>query len=321
MRTTRIPGRWWTVLAMAGILPAAALGRPGAVEPPGAWTFQTERPVKAVLVGGSVAAFTGKGFADQLQGACRNLEVRNLAEARLSAAAIRQRFQRQVLDNPALEKGWGGAGPGWVLVLGGLNSVGNPEQTNAEVLELYRAARKAGLKVLGLTLNPWGDEGDRRWAGFEGVRRQDNTRRAVDFVMGRLGPQEALGRYANGQTRWQPGDLPDIAVDLYDSDLRDRNAPLRDPGPLRAALDTHPVAPARLTDVPPEQRAEARDRLLRQAVEIPRWYLRADLRSFDHIHPNREGHRLIALAICRKAPAEWGCDCKALENPPLGGGR
>jgi len=311
---------WMLLLALAWAVPS--LGRPGAGAP-GTWRFETDRPVKAVLMGGSVAAFTGKGFADQLQGACRNLELRNLAEARLSAAAIRQRFEQQVLDNPALAGGWGGKGAGWVFVLGGLNSVGNPEQTNAEVLAIYRAARQAGLKVLGLTLNPWGDEGDKRWAGFEGVRRQDNTRKAVDFVMGRLGPQEALGRYANGQTRWQPGDLPDIAVDLYDSDLRDREAPLRDEVPLRAALDSHPVAVARLKDLPPEQREEARRRLLRQAVEIPRWYLRADLRSFDHIHPNREGHRLIARAICRKAPADWGCDCSVLEkaasNP--GGGR
>jgi len=287
----------------------------------GDWTFQTDRPVKAVLVGGSVAAFPGKGFADQLQGACRNLEVRNLAVAKLSATAIRERFQRQVLDNPALAKGWGGQGPGWVFVLGGLNSVGNPELTNAEVLALYRAARKAGLKVLGLTLNPWGDESDPRWAGFEGVRRQDNTRRAVDFVMGRLTPEQALGRHANGQSRWEPGDLPDIAVDLYDSNLRDRNAPLRDEAPLRATVDSHPVTQARLKDLPPDQRAAMRERLIRQAVEIPRWYLRADLRSFDHIHPNREGHRLIALTICRKAPPEWGCDCAVLETPTTGGGR
>jgi len=45
------------------------------------------------------------------------------------------------------------------------------------------------------------------------------------------------------------------------------------------------------------------------AAEIPRWYLRRELRSFDHIHPNREGHRLIAETVCPRLPASWGCRC------------
>jgi hypothetical protein len=45
------------------------------------------------------------------------------------------------------------------------------------------------------------------------------------------------------------------------------------------------------------------------AAEIPRWFLREELRSFDHIHPNSEGHRLIAEAACPRLPASWGCEC------------
>ena len=45
------------------------------------------------------------------------------------------------------------------------------------------------------------------------------------------------------------------------------------------------------------------------AAELPRWYLRPELRSFDHIHPNAEGHRLIAATICPKVPENWGCTC------------
>jgi hypothetical protein len=60
------------------------------------------------------------------------------------------------------------------------------------------------------------------------------------------------------------------------------------------------------------------------AAEIPRWFLREELRSFDHIHPNAEGHRLIAEAACPRLPASWGCECpsaastSATPKPPAG---
>jgi len=289
----------------------AAVAKPGDGETIGTWAFATDRPVKAVLVGGSVAEFPG-GFAEQVQGACSKVEIVNLAKARLGAAAIKQRYEMQVLKNPNLAKGWGGSGERWTIVMGGLNSVGNPEQTNLDVLGIYRAAHGAGLKVMGLTLGPWGDESDKRWAGFAGVRRQDNTRRACQFVMGRLSPAEALGKKAAGQSAWQPGDLPDVSVDLYDSDLRDREADPRPEGPLAATIDGDSEIRPRLEDLPAGDRASERARILAQAREIPRWYLRKDLRSFDHIHPNKEGHRIIAARICAKAPASWGCDCGLL---------
>ena len=36
-------------------------------------------------------------------------------------------------------------------------------------------------------------------------------------MMGRLSPEVALGKYAEGRTGWHASELPDIAVDLYDS--------------------------------------------------------------------------------------------------------
>ena len=161
-------------------------------------------------------------------------------------------------------------------------------------------------------MGPWGDESDKRWAGFAGVRRQNNTRRACDFVMGRLAPAAALGRKADGQSAWRDGDLPDVSVDLYDSDLRDRGADLRPEGPLAAAIDRDPEAKTVLEGVPADRLAGEKARLLKQAREIPQWYLRKNLRSFDHIHPNKEGHRIMAARICAKAPASWGCDCGLL---------
>ncbi len=307
------------LVLMGATAPAGARPKPGVDEPVGTWTFGTTRPVKAIVAGGSIAAFVGAGFGDQLQGACRNLEIVNIAKARYSAWAVMKRFEAQVLRNSNVDPK---AGETWTFVLGGLNSVGNPEKTNADVLALYRMAHDAGFKVLGLSLSPWGTESDtRRWAGFAGVGRQDNTRKAVDFVMGRLGPTEALGRHSEDRTTWRPGDLPDAAVDLYDSPLRDRDAPLRSAGPLEAAINRDPAMTKRLDAVPEAQRKAERERLIAQARALPRWYLRPDLHSFDSIHPNKEGHRIIAAQICSKAPESWGCDCTLLEAPTADGGK
>ncbi len=36
--------------------------------------------------------------------------------------------------------------------------------------------------------------------------------------------------------------------------------------------------------------------------------------AFDHIHPNTEGHRLMADLACPKMPASWGCDCPLVKT-------
>jgi len=291
-------------------------------EPDTDWSFTTKRSVKAIVVGGSIAAFTGMGFGQQLQSACRNLEVANIAKARLSAAGVRKRFEAQVLKNPNIDRH--GSGERWVLLQGGLNSVGNPTKTNADLMGLIRLAHQADFKVFGLTLSPWGRESDtKRWAGINGLKRQDNTRKAVDFVMGRLSPAKALGRHIDGRKSWRPGDLPDRAVDLYDSALRDHDAKLRPSEPLQSAMTQDPEIEKRIMSMPQDQQAAERQRLLQQAREIPRWYLRPDLHSFDSIHPNREGHRIIAYEVCKKAPESWGCDCNALSasNTPRSGSK
>ena len=305
---------WLPTLLVTSWLCVPALSAPKSRDDGNLPTFDTRRPVKAVVVGGSIAAFPGAGFGAQLEEVCSNLEVTSIAKARLSAAAIAQRFNSLVLGNRKLfdrdtrER--------WVLIQGGLNSVGNPTRTNADLLELFRMAHRAGIRVFALSLSPWGRESDAdRWAGINGIGRQNNTQRAVDFVMGRLTPVQALGRHAAGQKDWKQGDLPDAAVDLYDSDLRDRDAPLRPEAPLREALDRDPVMTRMWSALPVGEQRAKQDAILRQAREIPRWYLRPELQSFDHIHPNRDGHRIIALEVCRKAPASWGCDCTRLRTP------
>jgi lysophospholipase L1-like esterase len=44
-------------------------------------------------------------------------------------------------------------------------------------------------------------------------------------------------------------------------------------------------------------------------ADIPKWYMKEEYRSFDHIHPNNRGHKVIADTICPKLPDSWGCKC------------
>jgi lysophospholipase L1-like esterase len=50
------------------------------------------------------------------------------------------------------------------------------------------------------------------------------------------------------------------------------------------------------------------------AADVPRWFMKPDYQAFDHVHPNEEGHRIIAEVTCPKLPASWGCDCSKLEK-------
>ena len=41
---------------------------------------------------------------------------------------------------------------------------------------------------------------------------------------------------------------------------------------------------------------------------------RKELQGFDPIHPNKQGHRLIAEILCPSLPDNWDCDCEALRG-------
>ncbi len=127
--------------------------------------------------------------------------------------------------------------------------------------------------------------------------------------MGRLTPKEALGKYSGGKKSWRSADLPDIAVDLYDSPLRNRKAKSRSTSRAKTRLAKSRTHKRRLARLSGQEKDTEYARLVKQAVQIPKWYLRPDLKSFDHIHPNKEGHRVIVETACSKLPAEWGCDC------------
>ena len=295
--------------------PAPALDAEAAPppEPAPTWRFkQADRPVKVVVLAGSIGAWPKQPYAERIAKMCKHVEVKNLSKVGFGAFQLRQRFKQQVLERLSALKQPGNEY--WLVFQGGLNSVGTPERTNHDIREMFVLAHNRGFKVVGLTLTPWGDDSDKRWAGVAGLKYLRATTRVVDFVLGALAPAEALGemasrRAAGATAAWQPEEQADVAVDLYRSALRAEAAPLRDVAALERSLARDRGWQAAHAALDADARATALRADAAAAAEIPRWFLREELRSFDHIHPNAEGHRLIAEAACPRLPASWGCEC------------
>lgn len=297
--------------ALFGALLIAAFAGSVRAEDVGTWRFSSDdKPVKVVVVGGSVSAYPAGSFAQWLPAACDKIEVVNRGQAKLGAFELRQRFIAQVLKNRRVEKN----DSLWLVFLGGLNSVGNPEKTNLEVGKTMRAAKDAGLSTMLVSINPWGAETDRRWKGVDGIAYWEHTQKTVDFGNGRLTPDLALGPHkaelTDAQGAWLPGVMPDVAIDLWDSEMRHKDAPLRNTEKLAKEAKRSAWLKKRLAQAGETER----ERLMTLAAELPRWFMRSELMAFDAIHPNAEGHKIIAKAMCKKAPPSWACHCERLDN-------
>ena len=306
-------------LAMA-TLSVVALATPAHAqegEEPGTWRFTDDtKAVKVVVIGGSVSAYPAGSFAQWLPAVCRDIEIVNRGKAKLGAADLRRRFTAQVLKNRRIDEAT--KKKTWLLFLGGLNSIGTPETTNLDLAKTFKAAKDAGLSTMGVTINPWGSETDHRWQGIDGLAYWEHSQRAVDFLLGRLNPAQAFGeaiaKTMADPSRFDAGQLPDIAVDVWDGPLRDLTAAPRDLDKLRRGAKRSTWVKKRLDKLPDGERPAALEALLQRASELPRWFMRQDFVAFDPIHPNAQGHKEIARAICSKAPPTWGCACAELDR-------
>jgi hypothetical protein len=293
---------------------AAALAFATLLHPAGAGAESAEKPdrrVKVVVHGGSVSAYGLGGYGQWLPAACKQIDVVNTSKARLSAAALRARFVSQVLGSASIEPK---TQETWLLFLGGLNSINSPELTNFDVARTFELAHKAGFRTMGLTIGPWGSEGDSRWKEAEGLVWFAKTQKAVDFVMGRLTPVEAFGERAAEQSSYRPGQLPDVAIELWDSSLRAQNAPLRPRQQIEPSVKRSRWVKSQLAGLDESAREQALEDWIARAAALPQWFLRPELIGSDPVHPNSEGHKQIARTICDRAPASWGCDCSVYDG-------
>jgi len=266
--------------------------------------WRTTRPIKAVVVGGSISMYFGGNFGQYLQFGCKNLEVLNRGKVGAGGSALAAILKDGVIGDSATFSGMK-SNNGWILFQGGLNSVGAPESTVYFLAKLFKTAHAAGLQVMALTLTPWGDGNDPRFADWRGLRLMRATEHVAAFVLGKLSPKVALGSRGDPHPEaWQPGELPKIGVDLLHSPLRDADAPLRASDALRQSFSQSQY----------RRQVHKKAELVAEAQTVPRSFLQPKYRDFDHTHPNSSGHRLIAALACQQAPADWGCDCDAIRH-------
>ncbi len=174
---------------------------------------------------------------------------------------------------------------------------------------------------MALSPTPWGDPRDRRFRTAPSAARYVRaTHTITDFLLGRLTPAQALGpdaarRAAGADAPWQPQEMPDVAIDLYDSPLRAADAALGDEVRARAEIAADAAWRRAHRGLDEAAREAALTADARLAAEAPRWALRRELRAFDHIHPNAEGHRVMFETICPRLPASWACTCPPAPAP------
>lgn len=286
-------------------------------EGPPRWRFRKdERTVKLIVLAGSIGARPSGSYSHHIESMCSNVEVKNLSKTGFGAAKLAQRFEDRAIKNryaklnlPQFQY--------WLLFGGGLNSVGVPERTNHAMRKLFVRVHKLGFSVLALSLTPWGsDEDKRRWAGVAGFRYLQATQKIVDFVMGRLNPPQALGdHYAKRRkgfdpVQFQAEELPDLAIDLFDSPLRHYGARSRNLANTQRRLAKNRYWKRQNQDLGPADRNAQLQADALKTAEIPQFYLHPRLHSFDAIHPNARGHKLMADLVCPSLPADWGCTCE-----------
>lgn len=287
-----------------------AAAKPKRTIPPetvGDWRWRDKsRPIKAMAIGGSVTAWPRGPYTAFLHAACPNVEIVNKGKVGVGARQLKERFVKQLVSNRRtnLKKH-----ETWLLFQGGLNSLGTPYRTNRDVRDIFKRAHKHGVKVVALSLMSWGNL--RRFRGARGLGAHWRTQLAVDFVLGKLTPQQALDNWARGRTeKWEPGELPNVAINMYESPLRDKDAALLPDTPrLRRQVKTDKWVKSQLRKLAAGDKEAAVEKFVQTAREMPRWFIKKRLRAFDSIHPNMDGHRIMANHVCPKLPAAWGCQC------------
>lgn len=299
------------LFALSPMLLATLAAGTGDDDGPPTWRFRKDdRPVKVVVLAGSIGAYQKRPYHERLEEVCSAIEVRNLSKTGLGVFALKQRFKQQVIANPAVEPKTEGQ-EHWVLMAAGINNLYAPQSANLHLQNIFALAHAKGYRTVALTPTPWGSADAKQHRGLEGLSRRDATQLVTDFVMGRIDAKTALGDEAGARPS-QTVVRPDIAVDLYDSPLRDASAAIGDVAAMRTALlASKSWAKAHAGD-DEATRALALEADAQRAAAVPQWFMKPALRGFDGVHPNSDGHRIMAQVVCPKLPASWRCDCATL---------
>lgn len=256
-------------------------------------------------VGDSIAAYPHGSYTAILSKVCAMADFYSYALPRKNPAAVikslRQDFSINKNFKPLLAKQ-----DKWMILQGGINSVDSPDFTIKSLLATQRFAKLRGYKVISLSLTPWGDKSDPRWQGTKALLSMAATTKIVDFALRKKSPK-ALGLSA--KTVWAPSETPEITIDLFYSELRHLNAKPWVTEKFKQKVQQTRLFKKLALGLPFQQKASRLESLAQAYAKFPQYFLAPEYRSFDHIHLNRLGHKIIAEKICRRMSKTWKCQC------------
>lgn len=126
----------------------------------------------------------GGGYLDSLRRSCPSAQIENLAKGGWMVNQMRRRFEAEVL--PRL------ADVDELIVFGGVNDLYSDESAGRtfakisdDLTRIYRAAKAQGVRVIALTVTPWGD-----FSRYYNPRRAAATQKLNDWL--RAQPQAGL---------------------------------------------------------------------------------------------------------------------------------
>jgi len=115
-------------------------------------------PTKVIRVGvmgdSITAAFGGYGYVRELNKLCPGYKFFNHGIGANMTNQMQRRFKKDILDKGYNE----------VIILGGVNDIASGrklETIQKALLEMYTAAKAKGMRVIAMTITPWGTFQDR----------------------------------------------------------------------------------------------------------------------------------------------------------------
>jgi hypothetical protein len=285
------------------------------------WKFKDEeKPVKVIVLAGSIGAKRREAYHNQLQGVCSATEFVNLSKVGHAVQGLIGIWQREVSENRRLARSRSPEEERWALFGGGLNNIGTRGHYSAAhyMLKLFSRMKRDGFRVIATSVSPWGDNEDDRWEGYSGLLVHRTSLALAGFLAGDLTPSDALGRYLRYRRKSLPGEqfeaaeLPARSINLYTSSLRENGTRKNDFERGRKMLLRSRSWRKSTRKMTGAARAVRLQQDAEELAALPQWYLRPELQGFDPIHPNARGHRLMASVICPELPDSWRCDCNAL---------
>lgn len=128
--------------------------------PPAAGAPETRRPYTVAVLGDSLSdpKVGGGGYLAYVQERCPKTRIDNFAKGGWMVNQMRRRFEEEVLTDPVPAGAYS-----HLVVFGGVNDLYSdltagrtPAKIQADLSRIYERARERGMKVVALTVAPWG---------------------------------------------------------------------------------------------------------------------------------------------------------------------